>query len=68
MPEYRTSAKSYWIVLMPHGQFIMGYDTLPAALAEAVRLNDQNKGNVPSGRMPYYAVLPAFPGEVARRL
>jgi len=53
---------------MPHGQFIMGYDTLTAALAEAVRLNDQNKGNVPSGRMPYYAVLPAFTGEAARRL
>ena len=67
MPEYSTYAKSYRIVLMPQGQFIMGYDTLTAALAEAVRLNDNNKVKVPSGRMPYYAVLPAFTVEAARR-
>ena len=68
MPEYSTYAKPYRIVLMPQGQFIIGYDSLTAALAEAVRLNDENKGNVPSGRRPCYAVLPAFTGEAARRL
>jgi hypothetical protein len=67
MPEYSTYAKSYRIVLMPQGQFIMGYDSLTAAIAEAVRLNDENKGKVPAGRMPYYAVLPAFTVEAARR-
>jgi hypothetical protein len=68
MPESSTYAKPYRIVLMPQGQFIMGYDSLTAAIAEAVRLNDQNKVKVPAGCMPYYAVLPTFTVDAARRL
>jgi hypothetical protein len=52
---------------MPQGQFIMGCDTLTAAIAEAVRLNDKNKVKVPSGRIPYYAVLPAVTVAAGRK-